>query len=413
MDNQKSFEDTRLLRTAAWIWISYLVALLGIDMIIYARRFGPMVMAYHVFNLLPALGFLGLSYTEEIQKRTRFVTNAMILLITVVPILVNHMYDLKLPPAPLSNLEGLAIRQLPVLIIGLVLVAWYFKLPGMIFFALGVSLLEIVIVLLFKGLHDPRLPVFILIILIRMVCFLVVGVFINQLIQSLRRQQASLQAANEKLNHYASTLENLTITRERNRMSRELHDTAVHTLSGLAVQLETADAYMDVQPETAKQLITQSLQAVRNGLNETRRALKALRASPLEDLGLKLALQNLLHSAAERGKLKVYSTLPERIMLSPDLEQAVFRIAQEAVENIVHHANAKQINFSLVMQDQALDLIIEDDGIGFLTKQNKPAGHYGLTGMQERAHLIGGSIEIDSQPGQGCEIHFNLPGAVQ
>lgn len=413
MDNPKNFDHTRLLHTAAWIWISYLIALLGIDMIIYARRFGPPVFGYHLLNFLPALCFLGLSHLKVIQQRTRFTSSVMIFLITVVPILVNHYFDLKLPPAPLSNLEGLAIRQLPVLLIGLVLVAWYFKLPGMIIFTLGISLFEIIIVLIFKGTHDPRLPVLIFIILIRMVCFLVVGVFINQLIQSLRRQQASLQTANEKLNHYASTLESLTITRERNRMSRELHDTAVHTLSGLAVQLETANAYMDVQPETAKQLIMQSLQSVRSGLSETRRALKALRASPLEDLGLPLALQNLLQRAAERSKLKLQTDIPQTLNLAPDIEQTIYRITQESVENIIHHANAQTLKVEIRINGSDLELHIQDDGIGFNSMHANPNGHYGITGMQERAQFIGGTLNINSQPGLGCEINFHLPRAIQ
>jgi signal transduction histidine kinase len=409
MDYQKEKELSRLLRTAVWIWISYLVSLLGIDIIIYARRFGPPVLAYHLLNFLPAFVFLGLSYSKEIQRHTRFKADIMIFLITVAPILVNHLFDLKLPPAPLSNIEGLAIRQLPVLIIGLVLVAWYFNRTEMIIFTIGVNFFELLIVLIFNS-HDPRLTALILIILVRTVCFLVVGIFINQLIQSLRSQQASLQAANDKLTHYASTLETLTISRERNRMSRELHDTAVHTLSGLAVQLETASAYMDIQPQTSKQLLTQSLDTVRSGLDETRRALKALRASPLEDLGLILALQSLLKNARQRSKMEIHITLPDTIMLPPDIEQAIFRISQEAIENILHHANSKRLTFTLQHQDQTIDLWIQDDGIGFNPKRKGPAGHYGLSGMQERAQLIGATIEINSQPGRGCNIHLHLTG---
>ena len=413
MESQKENDNRRLLHTAAWIWISYLVALLAIDLVIYAHRFGPMVVMYHFLNFLPAVIFLIMSYDHESEPQNAVSTNVMILLITELPITVNQFFDLRLPPAPLSNLEGLAIRQLPILIIGLILVAWTFKRSGVILFSLGISLFEILLIFLFKGFNIPRLPAILLIIVVRMVCFLVIGMFINLLLHSLRMKQRDLQHANEQLSHYASTLETLTITRERNRMSRELHDTAVHTLSGLAVQLETASAYMDVEPQTSKQLLNQSLQTVRNGLDETRRALKALRASPLEDLGLLLALQTLLENTAQRGKLTLHSQLPQSLTLAPDIEQTLYRITQESVENVLHHANAQNLTFSLTHENDDLNLIIEDDGIGFDVKKAAPSGHYGLTGMQERAQVIGGTLIVTSQPGKGCKIHFYLPGAAQ
>ena len=109
----------------------------------------------------------------------------------------------------------------------------------------------------------------------------------------LREQGELLRQANAQLTHYASTLENLTVSRERNRMARELHDTLAHTLTGLSVTLETVKAYWDVDEDKARGLLDKSLETTRTGVEETRRALKSLRASPLEDMGLTLAIQKM------------------------------------------------------------------------------------------------------------------------
>jgi signal transduction histidine kinase len=164
----------------------------------------------------------------------------------------------------------------------------------------------------------------------------------------LREQQQSLEAANIRLTHYASTLEHLATSRERNRLALELHDTLAHTLSGLSVQLETAKAYWDVDQQMVRSILDKSLAAAHTGLEETRRALKSLRASPLDDLGLALAMRSMVEDAAKRANLKL--EMPEIIMmpaLSPDVEQCIYRIAQEAVTNVVKHASARKLTVRL------------------------------------------------------------------
>jgi signal transduction histidine kinase len=247
--------------------------------------------------------------------------------------------------------------------------------------------------------------------IVRSVSFLVVGYFISRLMRQIQAQQDALAQANAQLTHYASTLENLATSRERNRLARELHDTLAHTLSGLTVQLETVKAYWDVNPETAHHLLAQSLDATRSGLDETRRAVKALRASPLEDMGLLLGLKKLAESAAERGKVALELSLPEQIpSLSPDVEQCVYRIAQEAVENVVHHANAGKLILRLTVDKANIFLAVEDDGLGLKVDQAEQAGHYGLAGMRERAQLAGGRLSVSSQPDHGTRVHLAIEG---
>jgi signal transduction histidine kinase len=245
------------------------------------------------------------------------------------------------------------------------------------------------------------------VLVIQTVSFLVVGYFVNTLMSRLEMQQTSLEQANTQLVHYAGTLEHLTISRERNRMARELHDTLAHTLSGLSVQLETVKAYWDVDSAAAQRLLDQSLAATRSGLQETRRALKSLRASPLDDLGLVLALCKLAEETAARANLQLDLSLPEHLpALSLDVEQCIYRVAQEAVSNAAHHANARTLTVQLSVDGPAVLLLVRDDGLGFDVRQGKASGHFGLSGLQERAHLAGGQLTIDSRRGQGTTIRL-------
>lgn len=402
----------RVVQTAAWMWMVYLVSLAIMDTFIYGG--GPVapILEYHLFNGLPAVVFFALSYSKWSKNPGRFLTSFMVLLISAVPILINDLLGLRLPPAPLANLEGMILRQLPVLFIALVLVAWHYKLTAIILFSIGLNVFELLIVFNLRRLDVSGLTAFYFITIIRMVCFIVVGVFINQLINLLRAQQESLKMANYQLTHYVSTLESLTVSRERNRMSRELHDTVVHTLSGLSVQLETIKAYWNIDSETARNLLGQSLETTRTGLHETRRALKELRASPLEDLGLVIALKKLIDTAAERGKLLLDVTLPDKdVVLSPDVEQCIYRITQEAVENVVHHASAQHLAVNLTIKEGEIILVIQDDGIGFSHEIKSPAGHFGLDGMRERAQLAGGVLTITSKPSSGTIIQLVIKGS--
>lgn len=193
-------------------------------------------------------------------------------------------------------------------------------------------------------------------------------------------------------------------------MARELHDTLAHTLSGLIVQLETVKAYLDVEPETAEALLDESLIHSRYGLDETRRALSELRATPLDDLGLMLALQRLAESAAERADLKLSLELPPtQTQLSAAVEQMLYRLAQETVSNVVYHANASHLTMSLQINLDIVQLVISDDGVGFDPEAMHKQGHYGLTGMQERVHLVQGQFSIESVFDKGTTITAIIP----
>jgi two-component system sensor histidine kinase DegS len=94
--------------------------------------------------------------------------------------------------------------------------------------------------------------------------------------------------------------------------------------------------------------------------------------------------------------------------LSPDVEQCIYRVAQEAVTNVVNHANTKNLTVKLEFIEEKVSLIVRDDGIGFDIEKNNKTSHFGLTGMRERAQLIGGDLTIISKPGYGTTIQLTI-----
>jgi hypothetical protein len=172
------------------MWLIYLLAMFTLDMAIYAN--GPIspVSLYYLLNGLPAVLFLVLTYLIYLKKIGIIIFPFLIVLITLTPILINTLFNIHLPPAPLSNLEGMVLWQLPVLFIGMVLVAWSCRLGTIILYSLGVNLGEVVIVFAVSLSEQLRQPFYLYIIAIRTVCFIVVGVFINRLVNILHLRPA-------------------------------------------------------------------------------------------------------------------------------------------------------------------------------------------------------------------------------
>jgi two-component system sensor histidine kinase UhpB len=145
----------------------------------------------------------------------------------------------------------------------------------------------------------------------------------------------------------------------------------------------------------------------RAGLGETRRALAALRASPIEDLGLPAALATLAQDAANRANLTLELETPEALDDLPlEVEQTFFRVAQEALANAGQHARAERLEVRLRRRNTNLTLLIRDDGEGFPTDRPSDSGRFGLRGMRERAEMIDADLTIDSQPGRGTTVEM-------
>lgn len=272
--------------------------------------------------------------------------------------------------------------------------------------------------------ESPLYPIFLLMIIMRSGTVTLTGVVVGWLLNRERKQRRALTEANRKLALAATTAEQLAVSQERNRVARELHDTLAHSLSGVTVQLEAVDALWEVKPTEARAMASQALHSTRTGLTEARRALQALRASPLDDLGLALAISTLAQDTAARAGLRLDLDVPAHLGdIPPDVEQCVYRVAQEALTNVVRHAHAQSVRVSLKRERGGLQLTVADDGRGFdadaqmsaVASGVKPGGdskgngaHYGLKGLRERAQMIGGALTVDSQPQHGTTLQLTV-----
>jgi signal transduction histidine kinase len=175
------------------------------------------------------------------------------------------------------------------------------------------------------------------------------------------------------------------------------------------VQLEAIHTILPRENERVESLVSVALNTSRTGLEETRRAMKALRAEPLEDLGLIYAVRNLVHNFVNRSEIKVDLNLPEQLdQFSLDEEQAIYRILQEALENIIRHAEASKVKIRFEQQGGFWQLSVKDNGVGFDPNQQKKQESLGLQGMAERAAMMGASLSIKSEVGSGTEVLLEL-----
>ena len=302
----------------------------------------------------------------------------------------------------------------------LVLVAWQYAFRFVLAYVLGLTLYQL---WLAPPLDSMPLSADLGWLILQAAMMSLVGYIIVQLAAIQREQRSALEQAyaqqaeaNLRLRRYAVALEELTISRERNRLARELHDTLAHSLSAVTVQLEAVRSLWNVDAVAAQDMLNRADETARSGLTEARRALQDLRASPLQELGLSLALRELAEAAAERAGASLTVELPAEGLdsLTPAVEQGVYRIAQETLENIVRHSEAQSIVFHLHRTRHSLSLTISDDGRGIdramlqPTRDGSPDG-LGLRGMKERAALMGGSLEITEEAEQGTRVHLQVP----
>ena len=304
----------------------------------------------------------------------------------------------------------------PFFYVILILVAWQYDFRAVLLFTLGTSALEITLNLLIpqqiiileqiEGITNQMIAIGSLI--LRTFSFLIIGFVITRLVSAQRQQRKALAEANLKLVQYAATVEQLTISRERNRLSRELHDTLAHTLSALVVQIDAVIAVWEPIPARAREMLEGMLETTRRGLDETRRSLRALRAAPLEEMGLALALSALAEDFAARNGMSLELDVQDDINnLSPEIEHGFYRVAQEVLENVVQHAGAQQVRVRLEEYNDSLTLTIADDGRGFDTGTEPSEHQLGLQGMYERAELIGAELEVISEMEEGTLVRLS------
>src|SRR5262245_22697738 len=202
------------------------------------------------------------------------------------------------------------------------LVAWQYALFWVLFSAVGLNLADGMLSLPFIESESPLYPLFLFLFFARLSIVTVLALGVHWLITRQREQRAKLAEANQKLTQYAATAERLAVSQERIRLAQELHDTLAHSLSSVTVQLEASEAIWKVDIDKARTLVEGALANSRSGTTEARRALQALRAGALEEVGLRVAVGNLAHSAAARANFTLDLKLPDEL---PSLTQEIGR----------------------------------------------------------------------------------------
>ncbi len=229
----------------------------------------------------------------------------------------------------------------------------------------------------------------------------------NELIHMARQ----VQAAQQSLHNYIGA-----ITRgqedERQRLARELHDDTIQSLIALKQRVQLTQRALPKDAPTAPALAELEI-LTEDTIQNLRRTIRALRPIYLEDFGLASALEILSKETAQAAgmNVQIQKTGTDR-RLAPGVELALYRMAQEALNNVARHAHAKKASIFVEFTPGIVRLQISDDGQGFTPPTSPaeymPGGHFGLVGLHERAQLLGAKLEIQSAPGKGTKVSVTL-----
>ncbi len=259
--------------------------------------------------------------------------------------------------------------------------------------------------------------------LLRAVAAIVVALFVIRFFRSFevetQRKIDGLQAARLEEAQRREALRGELLRRvvaaqeaERQRIARELHDETGQALTAIGLGLRGVTATMRQDPEKAGGRLRQLEGMVAHSLVELQRLIADLRPSHLDDLGLPATLRWYCNEIQNRVPLEVVVEVMGEIQEIPaELKTAMFRIAQEALTNVVKHAKATQVLVTLSYQENGVVLIVEDNGCGFdidnLDQSQRTS--WGLLGMEERASLVGGELSISSKLNQGTRVQVKIP----
>ena len=310
-------------------------------------------------------------------------------------------------PAAQRFIETPSVEPFFFLLIPLVLLAWGYGRRGAVWGSTWATILH-----LGTGCwalqRDILAPGFFMRALMRISLLYLVPLIVSILAQRERRRQAKLEAAHQRLRRHMATVEQLAVSHERNRLARDLHDTLAHSLTALTVQLEALRTLLVHDPAAAQDKLDEISALARQGLEESRKAIQALRTDPLKTVGLVGALRGTIRAFQVRTGVQAnFSVAGRELDLTDEEAQALFRIAEEALINVERHAAAQQVTVRLAFGNDRIDLVIQDDGVGFDPATVDP-DHYGVTGMRERAAMIGATLKVSSRPGGGTRIWCSL-----
>lgn len=235
---------------------------------------------------------------------------------------------------------------------------------------------------------------------------------------AVRRRETLLGAVADQVGlalrtaHLSAQRRALAVLEERTRLAREIHDTLAQQLTAIVLQLEAAEPLVGRSQRRAREVVVTARDQARHALAEARRSVWDLRPAPLTATGLVAALDAEVERWRNRTGIDaalLAHDLPTPLTLQPQAEVALLRIAQEALANAAYHSGANRVVVTLNAREGLLELRVQDDGNGFAIGTGGRPDSFGLTGMDERARLIGGRLDVDSVSGQGTRVSVRVP----
>ncbi len=416
MDSE--FSLVKIARMLVIYWAASWIFTLGTCVLPAGNSSGLTLLQLMTLVTINLVTLLLLAY-PVVQRRLGIYFFPSVVLICSLPFFLEKYWLLSIAVGPgatdFDSWRAFAIRQDFILLA--LLIAWQYRFIYAVVYIGLISAVDWGLVILLTHQVEPPRANMLMTLAGRAIIFLLASYVVSWLRnQQTRHQKALIEAhrqqvdANTKLKRYAASVEQLSISRERNRLAREMHDTLAHSLSAISVQLEAVNSLWDVDVAAARKMLGRADESTRNGLTEARRSLQSLRATPLEQFGLAMALRDISETAAQRADLVLDLDVPElAVNLSAHIEQGIYRIAQEALENVVRHSRAQHISVKLLYTTKELQLTVVDDGIGFsFNDLRNSVNHWGIPGMRERAAVLGSQLDITSEPNRGTQLSLCL-----
>jgi signal transduction histidine kinase len=231
------------------------------------------------------------------------------------------------------------------------------------------------------------------------------GMAFNEMVQQIRKYRAGVR-------QYVADITR-TQEEERKRIARELHDDTIQSLIAMGQRIELIKETLD-DPEDGRARLSEVRAMVTGVIASVRQFSRDLRPLTLEDLGLTAAMQYLVSQLAQSEGIEVNFKVEGKVEgLPADKEVAIYRILQEALNNVKRHAYATQVNVTALFTQRQIKLVVQDNGRGFEVPEPltdfASNGSFGIMGLQERARLFGGNVVVQSQPNQGTTIQLIMP----
>lgn len=242
------------------------------------------------------------------------------------------------------------------------------------------------------------------------ILFVLVLLFLQLLMNALlseRRIREKLTDANAQLRRYALQVEEIATLQERTRIAREIHDSLGHSLTALNLNLSAAVNLWEQEPSEAQSLVNEAQSLSRSALQDVRQSVATLRSEPLQGQALPSLIQDLANQLQQTTGIQPTCKVMLEQPIAEATKLATYRIVQEALTNITKYAEATTVDIQVSSGAGLLQIRVRDNGKGFEPAQTSSG--FGLRGMEERAIALGGTLKLETSPGQGCCILVELP----